>query len=69
MQDALDELRSERGSHFDPAVVDAFMTLVDDLDPLLLDVHSRRKKRPSSALLKPVCGPAPRVAWTDRPLA
>ena len=25
------------GSHFDPAVVDAFMTLVDDLDPLLLD--------------------------------
>jgi putative two-component system response regulator len=37
VQDALDELRRERGKHFDPAVVDAFMTLVDDLDPLLLD--------------------------------
>jgi len=39
LQDALDELRGERGRHFDPAVVDAFMTLVDDLDPLLLDGH------------------------------
>jgi response regulator RpfG family c-di-GMP phosphodiesterase len=37
VQDALDELRRERGKHFDPAVVDAFMTLVDDLDPLLFD--------------------------------
>ena len=26
--------------HFDPAVVDAFMTLVDDLDPLLFDGHA-----------------------------
>jgi putative two-component system response regulator len=37
VQDALDELRRERGKHFDPAVIDAFMTLVDDLDPLLSD--------------------------------
>jgi CHASE2 domain-containing sensor protein len=37
LQDALDELRRERGKHFDPAVVDAFMTLVDDLGPLLFD--------------------------------
>jgi putative two-component system response regulator len=37
VQDALDELRRERGKHFDPAVVDAFMTLVDELDPLLFD--------------------------------
>ena len=37
VQDALEELRRERGKHFDPAVVDAFMTLVDDLDPLLFD--------------------------------
>jgi CHASE2 domain-containing sensor protein len=37
VQDALDELRRERGKHFDPAVIDAFMTLVDDLDPLLFD--------------------------------
>jgi CHASE2 domain-containing sensor protein len=39
LQDALDELRRERGQHFDPAVVDAFMSLVDDLDPLLLDAQ------------------------------
>jgi CHASE2 domain-containing sensor protein len=37
LQDALDELRRERGKHFDPAVVDAFMTLVDDLGALLFD--------------------------------
>ena len=39
LQDALEELRSQRGRHFDPAVVDAFMTLVDDLDPLLVDTR------------------------------
>ena len=37
VEDALEELRRQRGKHFDPAVVDAFMTLVDDLDPLLFD--------------------------------
>jgi len=37
LPDALDELRRERGKHFDPAVVDAFMTLVDDADPLVFD--------------------------------
>ena len=37
VQDALEELRGQRGKHFDPAVIDAFMTLVDDLDPLLFD--------------------------------
>ena len=35
-QEALDELRRERGHHFDPAVVDAFLSIVDDLDPKLL---------------------------------
>ena len=30
------QLRSERGKHFDPAVVDAFLRIVDDLDPALL---------------------------------
>jgi putative two-component system response regulator len=35
-QDALAELRRERGHHFDPAVVDAFLRIVDDLDPALL---------------------------------
>jgi hypothetical protein len=39
LEDVLDELRRARGSHFDPAVVDAFLALVDDLDPLLLATH------------------------------
>jgi CHASE2 domain-containing sensor protein len=39
LEDALEELRRSRGSHFDPTVVDAFLTLVDDLDPLLLAPH------------------------------
>jgi CHASE2 domain-containing sensor protein len=39
LADALEELRRSRGSHFDPTVVDAFLTLVDDLDPLLLAPH------------------------------
>jgi CHASE2 domain-containing sensor protein len=39
LEDALEELRSQRGKHFDPAVVDAFMTLVDDLDPLILEAR------------------------------
>jgi putative two-component system response regulator len=36
VDDALAELRRERATHFDPAVVDAFMSIVDDLDPALL---------------------------------
>jgi putative two-component system response regulator len=39
LEDALDELRRSRGSHFDPAVVDVFLGLVDELDPLLLAPH------------------------------
>jgi CHASE2 domain-containing sensor protein len=39
LEDALAELRDERGRHFDPRVVDAFLALVDDLDPLLLAPH------------------------------
>jgi CHASE2 domain-containing sensor protein len=39
LEDALAELRRSRASHFDPEVVDAFLTLVDDLDPLLLAPH------------------------------
>jgi putative two-component system response regulator len=35
-EEALDELRRERGHHFDPAVVDAFLGIVDKLDPKLL---------------------------------
>lgn len=36
VDDALAELRRERGHHFDPDVVDAFLAIVDDLDPALL---------------------------------
>jgi CHASE2 domain-containing sensor protein len=39
LEDALAELRRERGTHFDPVVVDAFLALVDDVDPLLLVPH------------------------------
>ena len=33
---ALAQLRRDRGAHFDPAVVDAFLRIVDSLDPELL---------------------------------
>jgi putative two-component system response regulator len=39
LQDALDELARERGRHFDPVVLDAFLGMVDDLDPVLLAAH------------------------------
>jgi CHASE2 domain-containing sensor protein len=39
LEDALDELRRERGRHFDPVVVDAFLEMVDDLDRALLAAH------------------------------
>ena len=39
LPDALDELAAERGAHFDPMVVDAFLAIVDDLDPVLLGTH------------------------------
>jgi response regulator RpfG family c-di-GMP phosphodiesterase len=42
VDDALAELRRERDSHFDPAVVDAFLSIVDDLDPSLLAPSSAR---------------------------
>ena len=43
VQHALEELRRQRGRHFDPAVVDAFMTLVDDLDSLLVDTRQEQE--------------------------
>jgi response regulator RpfG family c-di-GMP phosphodiesterase len=36
VDDAIAELRRGRGTHFDPAVVDAFMSIVDGLEPSLL---------------------------------
>ncbi|HEX7297946.1 MAG TPA: CHASE2 domain-containing protein [Solirubrobacteraceae bacterium] len=52
LHEALGELRRERGRHFDPAVVDAFLGIVDDLDPVLL--------QPSRAPA-PAGTPAPRA--------
>jgi CHASE2 domain-containing sensor protein len=52
LDDALAELRRERGTHFDPTVVDAFLALVDDLDPLLLASHEAppaKSRRPAAA--------------------
>jgi CHASE2 domain-containing sensor protein len=40
-EEALAELRRERGRHFDPAVVDAFLDIVHDLDPALLASAAR----------------------------
>jgi putative two-component system response regulator len=39
LQDALDEIARERGRHFDPAVVDAFLGMIAELDPVLLAAH------------------------------
>jgi CHASE2 domain-containing sensor protein len=53
-EEAITELRRERGHHFDPAVVDAFLGIVRDLDPALL--------ARSSAGRAPGDTPAPRAA-------
>jgi HD-GYP domain-containing protein (c-di-GMP phosphodiesterase class II) len=66
LEEALAELRRERGRHFDPAVLDAFLGIVDDLDPSLLapdgPVHrlgrasAERPKRNALATEKPLVG-------------
>jgi CHASE2 domain-containing sensor protein len=38
-EEALEQIRRERGHHFDPAVVDAFLGIVDELDPKLLGLE------------------------------
>jgi response regulator RpfG family c-di-GMP phosphodiesterase len=53
LEEALTELRRERGRHFDPDVIDAFLRMVAQLDPLLL--------RPSTAP-GPDDRPVPRAA-------
>jgi CHASE2 domain-containing sensor protein len=53
LAEAMDELRRERGRHFDPQVVDAFLGIVDDLDPALL--APSRERAPGGS-------PAPRAA-------
>jgi CHASE2 domain-containing sensor protein len=57
LPEALEQLRRDRGRHFDPAVVDAFLRIVDQLDPALLT-------RVSSSPAAPAPGdtPAPPAA-------
>jgi hypothetical protein len=40
IDDAVAELQAQRGRHFDPALVDAFLALVPDLEPDLLQQDS-----------------------------
>src|SRR3954449_6945756 len=40
IDDAVAELAAQRGRHFDPALVDAFLALVPDLEPDLLQLES-----------------------------
>ena len=40
LDDTVAELAAQRGRHFDPALVDAFLALVPDLEPELLQVDS-----------------------------
>jgi CHASE2 domain-containing sensor protein len=42
--DAVAELRRERGHHFDPAVLDAFLRIIADLDPALLANAGRARR-------------------------
>jgi CHASE2 domain-containing sensor protein len=56
LPEALAQLRRERGRHFDPAVVDAFLRIVDQLDPALLSRAS------SPAAPAPGDTPAPPAA-------
>jgi len=55
--EALDQLRRERGKHFDPAVVDAFLGIVDDLDPKLLAASERAARAPADTPTPPAAAP------------
>jgi putative two-component system response regulator len=55
--EALDQLRAERGKHFDPAVVDAFLAIVGDLDPALLGTSSRPAPVPADRPGPPAAAP------------
>ena len=51
LPEALAQLRRERGTHFDPAVVDAFLRIVDDLDPDAAGARpSSRRRHPRQAI-------------------
>jgi CHASE2 domain-containing sensor protein len=65
LDEALDELRRQRGRHFDPVVVDAFLGIIDDLDPALLAPGEAGRARgggPTPPGPAPDGTPAPRAA-------
>jgi HD-GYP domain-containing protein (c-di-GMP phosphodiesterase class II) len=55
--EALDQLRSERGKHFDPTVVDAFLAIVGDLDPALMGPSARPAPAPADTPGPPAAAP------------
>jgi hypothetical protein len=55
--EAVDQLRRDRGKHFDPAVVDAFLGIVDDLDPKLLGASERAARAPADTPTPPAAAP------------
>jgi CHASE2 domain-containing sensor protein len=55
--EALDQLRGERGKHFDPAVVDAFLAIVGDLDPALMGPSARPAPAPADTPAPPAAAP------------
>jgi hypothetical protein len=55
--EALDQLRSERGKHFDPTVVDAFLAIVGDLDPALMGPSARPAPVPADTPGPPAAAP------------
>jgi len=54
LEEALAELRRERGRHFDPAVLDVFLGIVDDFDPALLSDSGLRPPAERIAEVRPV---------------
>jgi CHASE2 domain-containing sensor protein len=55
--EAVEQLRRDRGQHFDPAVVDAFLAIVDDLDPKLLSPSGRAAPAPADTPAPPAAAP------------
>ncbi len=49
LERVLAELRHERGLHFDPAVTDIFLAIVDDLDPALLSPTTAARPLPGAS--------------------
>ena len=55
--EALDQLRRERGKHFDPTVVDAFLRIVGDLEPALMGPSAPSAPAPAGRPAPPAAAP------------